>query len=37
MRVVMTYDGNLQGHLVTCDLLCGVKVLDINLGTVMLG
>jgi len=37
MRVVMTYDGNLQGHLVTCDLLCGVKVLDVNLGTVMLG
>ena len=36
MRVVMTYDGNLQGHLVTMDLLCGVKVLDINLGVVML-
>lgn len=37
MRIVMTYDGNKQGHLVTCDLLCGVKVLDQNLGCVMLG
>jgi len=36
MRIVMTYDGNKQGHLVTADLLCGVKVLDINLGAVML-
>jgi len=37
MRVTMTYDGTLQGHLVTCDLLCGVKVLDVDLGAVMLG
>ena len=37
MRVTMTYDGRKQGHLVTCDLLCGVKVLDTRLGTVMLG
>jgi hypothetical protein len=36
MRVVMTYDGNQQGHLVTCDMLCGVKVLDSSLGAVML-
>jgi len=36
MRVVMTYDGEKQGHLVTCDLLCGVKVLDVALGAVML-
>ena len=36
MRITMTYDGNKQGHLVTADLLCGVKVLDINLGAVML-
>jgi hypothetical protein len=36
MRIVMTYDGNKQGHLVTADLLCGVKVLDENLGAVML-
>jgi len=37
MRIVMTYDGNKQGHLVTCDLLCGVKTLDVGLGAVMLG
>ena len=37
MRVTMTYDGRKQGHLVTCDLLCGVKVLDQRLGAVMLG
>lgn len=37
MRIVMTYDGNAQGHLVTADLLCGVKVLDPALGVVMLG
>lgn len=36
MRVTMTYDGSKQGHLVTCDLLCGVKVLDQRLGAVML-
>lgn len=32
IRVVMTYDGIKQGHLVTVDLLCGVKVLDLSLG-----
>ena len=37
MRIVMTYDGSQQGHLITCDMLCGVKVLDPSLGTVMLG
>ncbi len=37
MRVVMTYDGNKQGHLVTVDTLLGVKVLDLKLGAVMLG
>lgn len=37
MRVTITYDGRKQGHLVTCDLLCGVKVLDQRLGAVMLG
>lgn len=36
MRVTITYDGTKQGHLVTCDLLCGVKVLDTRLGAVML-
>lgn len=37
MRVVITYDGDKQGHLVTCDALCGVKVLDRRLGCVVLG
>ena len=35
MRVVMTYDGNKQGTLVTLDTLLGVKVLDKKLGAVM--
>lgn len=37
IRVVITYDGDKQGHLVTLDILAGVKVLDENLGAVMLG
>ena len=37
LRVVITYDGKAQGHLVTLDLLCGVAVLDENLGGVMYG
>jgi len=36
MRVTITYNGEKQGHLVTCDLLCGVQVLDQSLGAVML-
>lgn len=36
MRVVITYDGEKQGHLVTLDFLAGVKVLDTDLGTVTL-
>ena len=32
VRVTITYDGNAQGHLVTVDLLCGVKTLDTRLG-----
>lgn len=36
LRVVMTYDGNAQGTLVTLDVLFGVKKLDVNLGGVML-
>ena len=36
MRVVITYDGRKQGHLVTCDMLMGVKVLDERLGVPML-
>jgi hypothetical protein len=37
MRVVITYDGEKQGHLVTMDLLCGVKVLDEDQGAVLIG
>ena len=36
IRVVISYDAKAQGHLVTVDLLCGVKVLDTNLGAVVL-
>jgi len=35
MRVVITYDGTAQGHLVTMDLLCGVEVLDVDRGAVL--
>lgn len=35
MRVVITYQGYGQGHLVTLDMLCGVKVLDEDRGAVM--
>lgn len=34
MRVVITYDGTKQGHLVTLDFLAGIKVLDTDLGAV---
>lgn len=37
VRVVMTYDGNKQGHLITIDLLCGAAVLDVRQGAVLLG
>jgi len=37
MRTVITYDGNKQGHLVTLDMLCGIAVLDTDLGVVMHG
>ncbi len=36
MRTVITYDGTKQGHLVTLDLLVGIKPLDVALGAVML-
>ncbi len=36
MRVVITYNGTQQGHLVTVDLLCGVKVLNVARGAVMI-
>ena len=35
IRVTITYQGYKQGHLVTVDMLCGVKVLDTSLGAVM--
>ena len=37
MRVSMQYDIKEQGTVVTLDMLCGVAVLDTNLGVVMLG
>jgi len=37
IRATITYNGEKQGHLVTLDMLYGVKVLDVNLGAVMLG
>jgi hypothetical protein len=37
MRATITYQGTQQGHLVTLDLLCGIAVLDTNLGCIMLG
>jgi hypothetical protein len=36
MRITFTYDGDAQGTLVTLDMLCGIKVLDLNLGGVIL-
>lgn len=36
MRVTMQYDMRSQGTLVTLDLLCGVALLDTNLGAVLL-
>lgn len=36
LRVTITYDGNKQGHLVTIDVLAGIKVLDTNLGVPVL-
>jgi len=37
MRVTITYNGEQQGVLVTVDLLCGIKVLDTDLGAVLIG
>lgn len=37
MRATITYDGNKQGHLVTLDMLAGIKVIDTNLGAILLG
>ncbi len=37
MRAVITYDGRKQGHLVTLDMLLGIKVLDDRMGVVVYG
>lgn len=37
MRITMSYDGYKQGTLVTVDGLFGIKILDTDLGAVMLG
>jgi hypothetical protein len=37
IRVTITYNGSSQGHLVTCDLLCGIKVLNTSLGCIVYG
>jgi P22 coat protein - gene protein 5 len=37
MRATITYHGTKQGHLVTLDMLCGIAILDTNLGAVLLG
>lgn len=37
MRVSMQYDINAQGTIVTLDMLCGVAMLDVNLGSIVLG
>jgi len=37
MRATITYDGRKQGHLITLDFLCGIAVLDANLGGVLVG
>jgi hypothetical protein len=37
MRATITYDGNKQGHLITLDMLAGIKVIDTNLGAVLFG
>jgi len=37
MRATITYNGTKQGHLVTLDMLMGIKVLNSALGTILLG
>lgn len=37
LRFVLAYDPMKQGHIATLDILFGIKVLNTNLGTVMLG
>ncbi len=37
IRATITYNGEKQGHLVTLDMLMGIKILDVNLGAVLYG
>lgn len=37
IRVTIQYQGTSQGHLVTIDMLCGIALLDADLGAIMLG
>jgi hypothetical protein len=37
VRVTMTYNGSQQGVLVTVDVLCGIQILDLNLGALLIG
>lgn len=37
MRTTIAYDPMKQGHIVTLDMICGVKVLDTDLGALLLG
>jgi hypothetical protein len=37
VRVTRSYQGKEQGHLITLDMLCGVKVLDEDQGAVLIG
>lgn len=37
LRVTITYQGEAQGHLVTIDMLCGIKTLNTGMGVVMHG
>lgn len=37
VRATITYNGSMQGTLVTLDMLCGIAVLDTNLGAVLYG
>ena len=37
VRVTITYNGGEQGVLVTVDLLCGIEILDLALGAVLIG
>lgn len=37
MRATITYDGRKQGHLITLDMLLGVKILDSRMGVVVFG